>query len=195
MNHLQFLKERLESVSAKVENSAEYLKYIALQKTVARTDEYKEMKVLQRMIAELSTEEVLSKPALFEFGENSNLKQKQVRNYSASRNRDTEHTAVPHIEHGKRVSTIYDTAECIVKEHGGEMSVVELHERLAQEYEMKWDKSTRVTAYISCHNWTHPDDIRLVGRPEKLPHQKKSGGYKYIKYIKYIGKERLSNAV
>lgn len=192
--HLEFLQLRLD----------------AIKKRIARTDDYKEMRVLEKMIAEITAESeeetVLPETTIVEeenklrFSDPTpepTLHQVIVNNGRKTYKKDMENSPVAQLKHGERIPFVYDLVEEIAKSNGGEISIPKLMEILKQDYGMIWEdldkdgkaKNGRISSYINLYNEDHIDDQRLELFPKKEPG--KTRVRRYEKVI-YVGKERLS---
>lgn len=172
-SNIQFLKERLELV----------------ERRIASTDDYKEMKVLKRMIAELEGTPIAISPQT-----NSNvhdIKAPRVGGY----HKDMDNSPAAHIPHGRRASYIYDLIEEYLRGKGGVGEIEDIARYLREEKGLTWaDKgktsSSRISTYVSKYNELHTDDQRLQLYPPLTPGNKRV--WKYTKVF-YTGKQKVKN--
>lgn len=174
MNHnLEFLTLRLE----------------AAKKRLAGSDDYKEIKVLEKIV-----EEIISAGKRGPYGK------KNVRLIKVGRKnfkKDSTNSPGAHISQGSRINYVYNLVEEITKKYGGEIEVDNLVDILKNEYHLVWkdiskngkDKKGRITTYIRIYNNTHGDDQRLGLWPEATPGAKRV--WRYTKIV-YTGKESLA---
>ncbi len=179
--NIEFLKNRLS----------------VIKKRIASTDDYKEMKVLERMITELEVADTLSVASNSVAPKSSDAPRRvDVKTKRGFFPRDTEASVAAHVASGSRIVYIYETVEKIVKEHGGKIAVDKLEGILEKDYGMDWttprgDRNERphVCSYLGIYNKHHEDDQRLVAFP-----QRKEGKIRVRRYthVQYVGKERLN---
>ncbi len=175
---IEFLKNRLE----------------VIKKRVVASNDYKEMKVLERMIEELEAPISHQEQAIPQMP--SATKFKRTSGYS----KDMNNSPAKEMPHGRRISGIYGIVEKIVRENGGEMEIPLIVEFLKEDYGMKWkdvDKngeekssSSRISTYINKYNERHIDDQIL----QLLPAAPlgKSRPRKYTKVV-LINKQRKAS--
>lgn len=115
--HIEFLKTRLT----------------VIEKRIAATEDYKEMKVLKKIISELSGMQQLSLPIsdtpIMPVGV---PKIERTTGYT----KDMQNSPVPHLGHGKRIPYVYNIVEQVVKEHGGELEIDKLQQILRDTHGM-----------------------------------------------------------
>lgn len=179
--HIEFLKLRLATI----------------EKRIAMTEDYKEMKVLKRMIAELEALEAAAKQS-DEFEKKKDKdntvwpiqveKKKRKNVYDPSRTRDEDNSPVPELPRGERMTFIYEATEALLKRNGRQMDVKEIEQQLDIKHGIKWKKPASIQMYIWSYNTTHPENETLEVLLEARPGQNR----KLAKYIKYIGRQRLS---
>jgi hypothetical protein len=163
--HAQYLEDRIKKIELRI----------------AQSDDYKELKILKRMLSEIKETPPPAEIIVPEL----------VKKYAGREaySKDMMHTPLPEIKHGERISFIYGSAEHVVKKAGGTMDIEEAQKKITEEFGATWDNTVRLTNYVSCYNNKYPDQQTLKLMPEKLPHQKRAS--KYMTLV-YVGKERLS---
>ncbi len=185
---LEFLRARIKEV----------------EKRVAATEDYKELKVLRKMLADLSPKITISAR---EPEENVEVEAKvkaqeyvplhfpkpAVKSARRSSGHDLDNSPLVSIAFGGRMRYIYEKVEDLVKQSGGSMSLDDITEYLKLEYNLEFTSERTVANYINLFN-SNPsteDEATLECFPKPA-----AGKIKVKKYtsVVYVGKERLKNA-
>ncbi len=157
---ITFLKERIAKAQRELENNPHF----------------REMKILEKIISELS-EPIKSS------------EEKVIQEEVLRKTKDFRNSPLPEMKYGERMPYIYNKVEELVKQSNGIAEVGVLVKRLRDEFGISWkgDEATHtgLTNYIAGFNRNRPSIQRLELLPKKIEGKKMK---KYL-YISYIGKE------
>lgn len=157
-SNLEFLKERLETA----------------KRRVAASDDYKEMKVLEKIINEL--------------GQYTPLKE-EPKKMKGGFTKNEENSPVAEIRRGGRIKYVYKLIEGIVYNNDKSIEIGALEKILKIEHNIDMvgkgsNQSSNIPSYINIYNKAHPDAQHLFLWPQKKPGEKRVGKYTHITYLK-----------
>lgn len=174
---IDFLKERLATI----------------KKRIAATQDYREMKLLERMIEEIEEEqepeefhlpEEIKSPERIEAEEQLERRIAGTEGYT----RDINNTVAPNVPVGKRLEYIYDKTEEIVKAAGGRIKIKEAERKLSEMYGMVWDSGQkRLSTCLAGYKLLHPENYQLEFKRAFKPGTKRL----VIDDIYYTGPQRM----